>query len=116
LTGDELARDAMKRDLNRLSKRAHKAKTECDSYLNAGTELSAIHDELLKVLRSGETGQEVIDRLEGLKRRERNVNRIMKKDLLKLINKQSDAEIARDRLIHEISMRELRISLRAARG
>jgi len=103
---------ALKRDLKRLSKAAEKAKAECDEYLNVGREMIAIHEELALIVKAKETGPEVLKKLEALKRRRDKAERTMKKDLVKLIDKQHEAEFARDSLSSEIQMMEFKINLR----
>lgn len=109
-TGDELALAVMKKEHARLSRIAEKAKAEADEYCSIGSEAVAIHNEFAAIVNSRETGQHVIDALEKLKKRRARVDMIMKKDILKLSDKQIEAEIERDSLMREIQMMEFRRS------
>jgi hypothetical protein len=116
LSGEQLALEAMKRDLKRLSKIAEKAKAACDEYVDIGTEAIAIHQELAKLVQSNEHGQVVIDKLDALKVRREKVEKIRRKDFLALCNKQGIAEISRDNLIAEIGRLSFRIELRSGKN
>ncbi len=107
---------ALKRDLKRLSKAAEKAKAECDEYLNVGSEMAAIHEEFALIVKAKETGPEVLKKLEALKRRRDKAERIMKKDLVKLLDKQHEAEFAEESLGEEIQAMEFNINLRARKA
>lgn len=113
-SGEELALDAMKKELKRLTKAAEKAKQEADECCNITSEYIAIHNEFAEIVSSGESGQPVIDKLNSLKRRRDRANKIMNKDLIMLLDKQSEAELARDSLAGEIQKNEWRMSLRKA--
>lgn len=112
LSGEQLALEAMKRDLKRLSRNAEKAKAACDEYLDIGTEAIAIHQELAELMKSNEHGQAVIDKLDELTVRREKVDKIKRKDFLALCDKQSMAEMSRDNLIAEIGRLSFRIELR----
>jgi hypothetical protein len=113
-SGDELALAAMKKEHAILSRVADRAKAECDEYCGIGSEALAIHNEFAAIVNSRETGQHVIDALGKLQKRRARVDRVMKKDLLKLSDKQIAAEIERDNLMREIQMLECRRSVRGS--
>ena len=50
--------------------------------------------------------------LDALKKRSERAEKIRKKDLIKLLDKQNDTELNRDSLGHEIQMTEFKISMR----
>ena len=104
--GKELVLIAAKKELKRLSKEADKAKQECDEYMRIGTEAITIHEEFVRIVNTKETGQSVIDQLELLRRRRHRVQRIMKKDLIKLTDREIDTALTRDGLNSEIQMME----------
>lgn len=112
LSGEQLALEAMKRDLKRLSRNADKAKAACDEYMGIGTEALAIHQEFAKLVNSNEHGQAVIDKLSELTARREKVDKIRRKDFLALCNKQSIAEMSRDNLIAEVNNLSFRLELR----
>lgn len=109
-TGDELALVAMKKEHARLSRIADRAKAEADEYCKIGSEAMAIHNKFAALVKSSEIGHHVIDALEKLQKRRAHVNRVMKKDLLKLSDRQIKAEFERDALMREIQMMEFRRS------
>ena len=109
-TGKELAIEAMKKDFNRLSRAADRAKNEADERINITIELIAIHQEFVKIAKSDENTKEILKKLDSLQGRKKNAEKIRKKDLLKLIDKQSFAEINRDSLGQEIQMMEFKLS------
>lgn len=109
-TGDELALSAMRKEHAKLARIADKAKAEADEYCSIGSEAIAIHNEFAAIVNSRETGQHVIDALDKLQKRRARVDRVMKKDLLKLSDKQIAAELERDNLMREIQMMEFRRS------
>lgn len=112
-SGQDLALEALRVAHKKLQATAEKAKREADEYLECGTEMIAIHRELADIVSSKETGNHVVKQLEVLKKRRDKVDRIRKKDFIKLIDKQHNAEIERDNLGSEISMLEFRIGRRS---
>ena len=116
ISGEQLALEAMKRDLKRLSRNAEKAKAACDEYMDVGTEAIAIHQELAELVKSNEHGQAVIDKLDELTVRREKVDKIRRKDFLALCNKQNMAEMSRDNLIAEIGRLSFRIELRSGKN
>jgi len=110
--GEEIALSAMKKEHSRLSKIADKAKKECDEACSIGSEMIAIHEEFVKIVKSGETGKEVVDKLSSLQKRKERAEKIMKKDIVKLSDKQCQAEIEREALYAEICSKEWGIKMR----
>ena len=108
-SGRELMLDALKRDHKRLTKLADKAKADCDVFMGIASELCTIRQEAIKVLNSGNIGDKGLKKLEDLSKREARGNKILKKDVIKLMDKQSEAEIKRDRLAEEIAYIEFRM-------
>lgn len=112
LTGDELILAALHRDFKRLSRIAEKAKSDCDARISVGSEIIAIHNEFIEIVNTGDHCQDSIKKLETLKNRRERAGKILKKSLIKLMDKQSDAEITRGRLGQEIQTLEFRTSRR----
>lgn len=111
-TGDELALDAMKKELVRLSNKAAKAKAESQECIGISSELINIHQEFAAIVRSGSTTAETLKKLEALKARNNRAENIMKKDLIAVLDRESAAEIERDALAREIQHLEFRASMR----
>jgi hypothetical protein len=110
--GERLTLQAMKNDLKRLSQIAQKAKESCDEVLGIGSELLAIHKEFLALVDAGEPSEDQLVKLDELKHRRERANKIMKKDWIKLSDRQFKAESDRDNLAREIENLEFRLSLR----
>lgn len=110
--GEEIALSAMKKEFTRLSRIADKAKAEADENMGITSEMLSIHQEFVEIVNSKEHGEHVINKLEALKKRRDKAQKVLDKDLLTLLNKQSEAEIDRDSLGSEIQMLEFRRSLR----
>lgn len=113
-TGEELALNAMKKDFTRLSRIADKAKREADECMSVGSEMIAIHNEFVDIVKSGEHGEHIIKKLDVLKKRSARTEKIRKKDLVKLFDKEYETASDRDSLGSEIKMIEFRLSVRKA--
>ena len=112
MTSDELTLGALKREHTRLSRIATKAKAEVDEYMGAGTEIFTVYAELAKIIESRAHGPQVIKRLGDLKKQQDKAERVNKKDLLKLLDRQFETGWDRDQMAREISTVEFRLSLR----
>lgn len=113
IKGEELALAAMEKEHERLSKIAVRAKAEADEAVNVGSEMLAIHEEYSSLLSLKEYGTpETIKKAGELSKRAKRARKIMQKDLIKLLDKQSEAEFARDDLKSEIEMYKFRNNLR----
>lgn len=115
-TGEQLALNAMRRDHKRLSTVADKAKREADERSNIAGEFLVIHKEFAAIVESKEHGQHVLNKLSALQRRRDKAKKILDKDLIKLLDRQHEAEWERDQLGSEIQMLEFRQSLRKRGG
>jgi len=111
--GEELSLIAMRKEFTALSRKADKAKQEADECCSVGTEMIAIHREFVEIVESKETGSEVVKKLEALKKRRDRTDKIRKKDLIKLFDKEYKTGEDRDSLGSEIQMLEYRQSVRA---
>lgn len=107
-TGEELAIPALKKELARLTQIAEKAKAECEENVHIGSEAVAIHDEFVAIVKSKETGQAVIDKLDSLQKRRERVLQVMSKSIVDLSDKQFKAEAERDNLLGLIRRLEYR--------
>lgn len=112
LSGEQLALNAMQKEYKRLCYIADKAKQESDEYLNVGTEMINIHEEFATIVKAGEHGRHVLDKLDKLKRRSDKCNKIRTKDFLKLNDKEVNSMLERDRLGQEIATLQFRIDIR----
>jgi len=106
--GSDIALDAMKKELVRLQKIAEKAKNESEQYLNSSTEVIAIHNEFIEIVNSKQYGQDVINKLDNLKKRRDKVDKIRSKDFIKLLDKENESRFEVENLQHEIFMAEFR--------
>ena len=115
MRGEDIALQAMKKEHARLRKIADKAKAEVDAYCNVGSELLAIHEELREIVALKEYGQHILDRLEALKKRDTAARKLMNADFMDISNKQFEAESNAQALAGEISVLEMRRSIRAGK-
>ena len=111
-TGEELALAAMKKEFKRLSRKADRAKAESEEYMGTGSEIIAIHEEFVAIVKSDERGMSVLKKLDALKKRREKTDKIRKKDLMKLLDKEYETAITRDKLGGEIQRLEFRLELR----
>jgi hypothetical protein len=110
MRGIKLALAALKKEHKRLAAVAEKAKREADEYMNTGSEFIATHQEVVAIANSKQPASVRLKKLDELKRRKEKAEKIRSKDFMKLLDKQSDAEIDRDALANEISKMEWRLS------
>ena len=113
-TGEEIALGAMRKEFSVLSRKADRAKKEADECVTVGSELIAIHEEFVEIVKAKATGEAVIKKLEVLQTRSNRAEKIRKKSLIKLLEKQSETEFERDNLGREIQMMEFSLSRRKA--
>lgn len=113
-SGDEITLDALRREHVRVLRIAARAKAEFDEYMGIHTELFAINDEFRAIVESKEHGPQVIKRLDALKKRKAHVDAVLKKDLVKLSDRQFKTEWEAGKVAQEIGLIEFRLSLRKA--
>lgn len=109
-TGEELAFNAMKKEFKILSRAADRAKKEADECIEVGSEMIAIHNEFVDIVKQKLDSKTAIKKLDDLKKRSERAEKIRKKDLIKLLDRQNVAELNRDSLYREIKTMEYRIS------
>lgn len=102
---------ALKKEHSLLCKRAEKAKLDVDQYISIGDEFLSIHLELTEIIESGLHNEEVISRLEILKKRRSKAQKILGKNFISLLDRQSELEAERDSLLSSIRLIEFRNSL-----
>ena len=112
ITSENLVLKAVKKEHKRLVQIALKAKLEVDEYMEIGNEYIAIYKEFAVIVKSGTHTKSQIKKLAVLSKRSERVEKIRKKDLIKLLDKQSSAEFERDSLGQEVEMLNLRYQIR----
>lgn len=112
LRGDELVLKALKQEYKRLCKIAEKAKKEAYECIHVGSEAIAIRKELNVIIESKKPGKETLEALNKLKARQERVNELMKKDLVKVFDKESESEFQRDECKEQIAIIEFRLKRR----
>ena len=98
---------ALKKEHKRYAGIAARAKKKCDDYCSAGSDLFKIYEDF-KEVRKIEDIDERIKAMGSLIAREKKVHAIMKLDLLKLTDKQVEAESQARSLETEIFRHEIR--------
>lgn len=111
-TGQELVLEALEKGLADLSRIAERAAKAADENMTIGSEYVAIHKEFAEIVQSNAPAEEQLKKLKALKERESRANKIMKRDLVTLLDKQHKAETERDRLAEEIQRFKFLRSLR----
>jgi hypothetical protein len=109
-TGNELALIAMKKDFVRFSKIADNAEKEVNEWIRLGSEEISIHEEFIKITNLKESTRASLKKLKELGKRSERVNKLKKKNLLRLIDAQNNAEINKDSLGREIQNVEYRLA------
>lgn len=94
-TEDDIILSALEREHTRLKKIADQAKSMCEKRLSAATQLVEIHSEAYQIM-CGETGSIDFERLKELKKSANKAKKLMKLDLIKLSDKEFEAEWERD--------------------
>ncbi len=110
-TGKELLLIAAKKEYKLLSRRADKAKAECDEACNVHSELIEINSKLREVMNSSQQGKQLLSQIEALDKRRRRASQVLKMDVLKLIDAQAHAEIRRDMLGEQIRYLEFHTAM-----
>ncbi|MEL4300959.1 hypothetical protein ACE02Z_05030 [Shewanella xiamenensis] len=110
--GDELVLEILKKEFRRQCSATEKAKAACQEMISAPSELIKLRQQANVVLSKGNFTQEGLEQLEDLAKREKNLVNIMKKDLVKLMDKESETENLRDELAREIRKLEFRVGMR----
>lgn len=112
--GEELTLQAMKEYHKKLCKITDNAKKKVDENINASRELIDIHNEFAEIVNSGEVGDSALNKLDSLKKRKARANRILKTDIIDLMDKESDAELRLNALKREIGSMECRLLIRSS--
>lgn len=110
--GDELVLEILQKELRRLCSAADKAKADCQEAMSAGSELIKLRQQANVVLSKDRLSPKVLEQLTDLAKREKNLVNILNKDLVKLMDKESETENLRDELAREISKLEFRLGMR----
>jgi hypothetical protein len=108
-SGEQLSLVAMKKEFARLSKIADKKKAICDDACSCGSKLIDLYKKANELIKSKDFTPEGIKKVQALADEEKRLHKIMKSDLVKIMDEQINAEIERDNLGREISMIEWRI-------
>lgn len=109
LSGDQLALIAMKKEHKRLSQIAEKKKAICDEACHVGTNLINVYKQAEKLISEKDYSESGIKKIEKLANEEKRLKKLMKADLVKIMDEQIHAEIDRDSLYREIMTLEFRI-------
>lgn len=93
-SGRELLLQAARKELIRLVAVAEKAKKEVNEHMEAPGVIIACHRELAEIVSLNKYDKDSLQKLADLDRRHKTAVKANKKDLVKLIDKQFDAEQA----------------------
>ncbi len=109
---DDLTLRALRHEQDRLSKLAAKAAAEVDEYIGTGQEAVAIYNELAAIDHCKKSARANLKQLDVLRKRQARIERIRKKDIIALMDRQHEAEWERDLAAQAISDLEFRSSFR----
>jgi hypothetical protein len=93
----------------KLVRIAEKAKRESDEAMNVGNEILSIIEDTKKAVESGRSAS--LERIGQLRRRSDRVEKVRKKNLVKLFDKESSAKIEADLLAVEIKRLKYKIEV-----
>jgi hypothetical protein len=112
-SGQLISIKAMEKELKTISAKAERYKKEVDESINIGHEFLFIHEDLLAIINEKSTDHElVLKKLDELKVRETRANKIIKRDICSLVDKQVKAECEANSLISEIYYAKLRAGVK----
>lgn len=94
-TEEDIILSALEREHTRLKKVADQAKSMCEERIHAAMQLVEINREAYQIM-CGETGSIDFERLKELKKSANKAEKLRKLDLIKLSDKQFEAEWERD--------------------
>lgn len=109
-SGEELSLAAMKKEFARLSKIADKKKAICDDACSCGTKLLDVYRQANELIQAKDFTPEAVKKVQDLANEEKRLQKLMKSDIVKLMDEQINSEFERDNLGREISMMEFRIN------
>lgn len=117
LYGDDLVLSILEKELPAFTRRAQKAKDECDASMRVGSDLIALRREASQIIHSalGSYTKQNLARLDELAAQEKKLLVIARKDLIKLMDAQFEAEFTRDELTNIIGSMRWRQGLRKGR-
>ena len=101
----------IKKEYERLLKVSTKAKAEVDEHISIGSEMIAIHEEFKSIVESKLDADNSLERLSKLQKRRDRLNKVAKKDLIRLMDAQNSVENDVRILASEIAKIELKIGL-----
>ncbi|QJR79663.1 hypothetical protein CA267_002035 [Alteromonas pelagimontana] len=105
---------AMESELKKLVKKAETAKRKCDETMSAASEIIEVRKKAHEILSGDLSADEKLKLIEPLAKREKRAFTNSKRNLVKLMDAQHEAEIERDELMREISSYKYRMNLSAA--
>lgn len=106
--GEKLVLIALRKEHVRLQAVADKAQAESNEYMHVHEEMIGIYREFDEIVRAEIGAQAKLDKMEMLKKRQEKVDKIRKKDVVKVIDKAHDAKMDADDLLEQIGRLEYR--------
>lgn len=111
-TEDEIILEALEREHARLVKIADNARAAVDDHIDAPLKIYAIAQEKNEIYCSKKYDDETLARLDECNMRLKEAERLSKKDLLKLVDRQCAAERDRDLVASVIARRRFFLELK----
>lgn len=113
-TDDEIILSALERELKRLTDIAVKIKAKTAARLNAGTKILEIQRETIEVL-NGKVNDAGLARLKELDSAESEARKLLKFDIIKILDKEYDAESERDSVARVLASHRFAMGFRKGR-
>lgn len=115
LYGNELVLSILEKELVALTRKATKAKAECDATINAYSAIIEVRREASALIGGG-VSDEKLTKLKDLADREKKLCSLSNRDLVKLMDAQHQADFTRNELAQIIANMKFRLELRGRRG
>lgn len=119
LFGDELVLSILEKEMVSLTKKAAKAKAECEESLSSPTKLMALRAEGFELIKNGmsDMPKAKLTKLEELAAQEKKLLAIMRNgNLVKLMDAEHEAEIAVANLAEVIASLKFRVNVKKQKG
>jgi len=118
LHGDELVLSILEKELVSLTKKAEKAKADCQATMTAGSAIIELRRKAAPIVNNtlGSYSKENLAKLKELADQEKKLVALAKRSLVKLMDAEFEAESTRDELAQIIAQMKFRLELRGRRG
>lgn len=116
LYGDELVLSILEKELVSITKKAEKAKADCDATMNAGSQIMEIRRQASLLINNalGSYTEKGLAEMNRLAEQEKKLLDISRRDLIKLMDAEHHAAHTRDELTRIVQQMRFRIGFKRA--